>query len=73
MYCVFLTAIGFFPYFLGMTGIVSAIVVALCALYFTYTAIKLYITQTDKAALQVMFASFIYLPVVLIALVIDKI
>ncbi|MEY4926968.1 MAG: hypothetical protein RI894_1404 [Bacteroidota bacterium] len=73
LYCVFLTIVGAFPFFLGISGIVSMIVVAIVASYFTYTAIKLYQLQTDTAALKVMFASFIYLPVVQIALLLDKV
>ncbi len=73
LYCIFLLIVGMFPYFLNISGIVSLIVVALTALYFTYTAIQLYKLQTDKAALKVMFASFFYLPIVQLALLLDKI
>ena len=73
LYCVFLLAVGMFPYFLGISGMISMIIVALAAAYFTYTAVKLYQLQTDKAALAVMFASFFYLPIVQIALLLDKV
>jgi heme o synthase len=73
LYCVFLIIVSLFPYFLGMSGIVSTIIVMAACIYFLYTAIKLYQEETDKAALTVMFASFIYLPVSQIAFLLDKI
>jgi heme o synthase len=73
LYCVFLLIIGFFPYIFGVTGIISAIIIAAAASYFLYTALKLYRTQTDAAARAVMFASFYYLPIAMIALVLDKV
>jgi heme o synthase len=73
LYCVFLIIVSLFPYFLGMSGIVSTVVVMVACIYFLYTAIKLYQEGTDKAALTVMFASFIYLPVSQIAFLLDKI
>lgn len=73
LYCVFLIVVSLFPYFLGMSGIISTIIVMIACIYFLYTAIKLYQNQTDKAALTVMFASFIYLPVSQIAFLLDKI
>ncbi len=73
LYCIFLSIVGVFPFFLGISGIISMIVVAVAASYFTYASIKLYQEETDSAALKVMFASFIYLPVVQIALLLDKV
>ena len=72
LYCLFLVVTGIFPYLLGLTGLASMLVVGVAALYFTYTAVNLYKYQTDKAALSVMFASFFYLPIVQVALLIDK-
>jgi heme o synthase len=73
LYCVFLIIVSWFPYFIGMSGIVSSLIVFATCIYFLYTAIQLYKNETDKAALTVMFASFIYLPVSQIAFLLDKI
>jgi heme o synthase len=73
LYCVFLIIVSWFPYFIGMSGIISSLVVFATCIYFLYTAIQLYKNETDKAALTVMFASFIYLPVSQIAFLLDKI
>jgi heme o synthase len=73
LYCVFLIIVSWFPYFIGMSGITSSLIVFATCIYFLYTAIQLYKNETDKAALTVMFASFIYLPVSQIAFLLDKI
>jgi protoheme IX farnesyltransferase len=73
VYSLSLIPVGLLPYLFHISGIVSAIIVSLAGIAFTYYAIRLYKTCTDKAALQVMFASIIYLPVVMAALVLDKI
>ncbi len=56
--------IGVLPYIFGYTGIISLIVGILAGVLFSYIAIKFYITLDDKLARRLMFASFIYLPVI---------
>ena len=53
-------------------GIVSVIAVIVCGVIMLIPAIKLYQTLEDKWATKLMFSSFIYLPVILIAMIIDK-
>ncbi len=72
-YTFVLIPMGLLPYFLGVSGIISGIVSVLAALAFLYLAVKLYRSCTDKDAKVLMFASFLYLPVVLLAYVIDKV
>jgi len=72
-YLILLLITGMIPYFLGVSGIVSFIIIAITGLYFLKCGIQLAIDLTDKRAKAMMFASFIYVPVVLLALVIDKI
>ena len=57
---------------MGYTGVVSAVIVFVTGLLFLYQAIQLYRTCDTKKARSLMFGSFLYLPVVLIALLIDK-
>ena len=73
IYTFALIPIGLMPYFTGMTGIISAIAVTLMGFVFFAQSIKLLKTCSDDAAKKLMFGSFVYLPVVLIALVLDKI
>lgn len=73
IYTVFLLPLGFMPMMLGMTGIVSAMIALVCGALFLAQTFYLMKECTHKAALQIMFGSFIYLPVVQIAFVLDKI
>ena len=60
------------PYLLHVSGLVSAIIAVAASVAFLYFAIKLLRTCSDKDAKVLMFASFLYLPVVLLAFVFDK-
>lgn len=73
MYTVFLVPCGFVPYLLQMSGINSAMIAVLCGVLFLSQTFYLMSKPTDKAALLMMFGSFIYLPIVQIAFLMDKI
>jgi len=73
VYTILLIPAGFLPYFMGVTGPASVVVATILALGFVYYAIKLYQDISDDAAKKVMFYSFAYLPLVLLAFIIDKI
>jgi protoheme IX farnesyltransferase len=64
---------GLLPYYFGETSVYSAVLVTLSALFMVAYAVKLVQTKEDKMALKIMFASFVYLPVVQLALMFDKI
>lgn len=68
-----LIPIGWLPYKLGMTGINSAFVATLFGVLFLAQTFHLMRKCNDKTALQLMFGSFIYLPIVQIAFLLDKI
>lgn len=65
--------ISVLPYMINMSGIVSAVLLVLSSIGLTYFAAKLYKSLSIKDAKTLMFASIIYNPLVLIALLIDKI
>lgn len=73
IYSLCLIPLGLFPYMVGMTGKVSAIITTLCGVLFLMQNIYLMKKCSREAAMQLMFGSFVYLPVVQIALVFDKI
>ena len=73
IYTLFLIPIGWLPYYLGMTGINSAFVATVFGVLFLAQTFHLMRTCTDKTALQLMFGSFVYLPIVQIAFLIDKV
>ena len=73
IYSLVLLPVGVMPYFSGMSGVVSLFVVLVANLFMIGTCVRLYLDMTSQAARRVMFGSYIYLPVVLLALLIDKV
>jgi protoheme IX farnesyltransferase len=72
-YTVLLVPVSLLPLVLGISGRVSAGIALVCGILFTLLTVQLMRTQDRKAALRIMFASFLYLPIVQIALVLDKV
>ncbi len=72
IYSLFLLPVGALPYFVGMSGGVSFWIVLAANLVMVYQSIRLYREMEVQAARRVMFSSYIYLPVVLLALLADK-
>lgn len=60
-------------YILGYYNIIGLVALSIAAIVFLVPAIKHYSDPTDEKARKVMFASFFYLPVALIGLLIDSI
>lgn len=73
VYCISLLPISLLPFFFHITGIISSIVILIAGIFFLSKALKLYKTLKVEDAKALMFASFIYLPVVQIAMFLDKI
>jgi len=72
-FTICLLPIGLMPTFEGFTGIISGVVAIIGALMLSYFAFRLYITCENKDAKRLMFASFLYLPLVQFAYLFDKI
>jgi protoheme IX farnesyltransferase len=72
-YTVLLIPVSLLPLVLGISGRVSAGIALVCGVLFLLMTVQLMRTQDRKAALSIMFASFLYLPIVQIALVLDKV
>lgn len=73
IYALFLIPLGLLPAKFGMTGINSAIVATVCGVIFLMQTIYLMKECSVKSAKLMMFGSFFYLPIVQIALVLDKV
>jgi heme o synthase len=73
IYSLLLIPIGVVPYLIAMSGMVSLIIVTVANLLMVWQCVRLYRQMDVKAARRVMFSSYIYLPVVLFALLGDKI
>ena len=72
IYSLLLIPIGVVPYFLGMSGMVSLVIVALANIFMVWKCVQLYINMDVSSARRVMFSSYIYLPIVLLSLLADK-
>ena len=79
-YTLFLIPLGLLPAKFGLTGINSAIVATVCGVLFLAQTFKLIRdclpgseSESRKSALGIMFGSFVYLPVVQIAFLLDKV
>lgn len=73
IYTVFLVPLAFVPYMLQMTGINSAIIAVTTSALFLSQTFYLMMKPTDKSAKWMMFGSFLYLPILQIAYLFDKI
>ena len=72
LYSVLLIPIGVMPYIVGMSGMVSLIIVAVANLAMFWQCVRLFREMNVKAARRVMFGSYFYLPIVLLSLLADK-
>jgi protoheme IX farnesyltransferase len=72
IYSAVLVPVGTLPYLSGMSGVISFWIVLAANVYMVWLCIQLYRQMTVKAARKVMFGSYIYLAIVLMALLADK-
>ncbi|QEC67959.1 protoheme IX farnesyltransferase [Panacibacter ginsenosidivorans] len=72
-YAVMMIPVGILPFYFGLTGTVSMWIVIAANVFIVIQCVRLYIEMDVKAARRVMFSSYIYLPVVFLALLADKI
>lgn len=73
MYAMLLIPAGVAPYLLGLTGRFSALVAILIGGFYLYRAVMLYRKCDVPSARKLMFGSYIYLAVILLGLLFDKV
>lgn len=73
IYTLFLLPFGLLPAKFGLTGINSAIVATVCGVLFLAQTFRLMRDNSRVSALRIMYGSFLYLPIVQIAYLIDKV
>ena len=73
MYSVLMVPMGMLPNYFHFTGTISLWIVLFCNLFIVFQSVRLYNEMNAKAARRVMFSSYIYLPIVLLSLLADKI
>lgn len=71
VYSLALIPFSLLPWIMDMTGTVSFIIAMIIGLWFFYLSWKLFMTCDDKDARKLMFASFIYLPIIQFVYVFD--
>lgn len=72
MYSVLMIPMGILPYYFGISGTISLWVVLAANLGMVVQSIRLYREMNVTAARRVMFSSYIYLPIVLLAILANK-
>jgi protoheme IX farnesyltransferase len=72
IYSLLLIPVGVIPYFIGLSGTISLGIVAIANVFMVWRCVQLYRNMDVPSARRVMFSSYIYLPVVLLALLADK-
>lgn len=73
IYTLVLLPLGLLPAVFGLTGIHSAFIVTICGVLFLAQTFLLMKTVSHNSAKGIMFGSFLYLPIVQIALLLDKV
>jgi heme o synthase len=79
IYSLLLLPVTLIPYYTGMceyesiAGIIGLVLIVLANAFMIMRSVKLYQTMEVAAARRVMFGSYIYLPVVLLALLMSKV
>lgn len=73
IYTLFLIPLGLLPAKFGLTGINSAIIATVCGVLFLSQTFWLMKDGSRKAALKIMYGSFLYLPIVQVAYLLDKV
>lgn len=73
MYSVLMIPVGLLPFYFGLTGTLSMWIVLFANIFMIVQSVRLYSEMSVKSARRVMFSSYIYLPIVLLALLADKI
>jgi protoheme IX farnesyltransferase len=72
IYTLCLIPMGMLPAFFGITGVKSAIIATTCGVVFFAMSFSLMRSGDKRSARMIMFGSFLYLPIVQIAYLLDK-
>jgi heme o synthase len=73
IYSFLMVPVGFLPWYFNVSGQISLYIVLLANIFMIIQSFRLYSDMNTAAARRVMFSSYIYLPVVLLALLFDKV
>ncbi len=68
IYSALMIPMGFLPYYTGISGITSMWILLGCNVWMVYVSVLLFVRMDAKSARRVMFSSYFYLMIVLLAL-----
>jgi protoheme IX farnesyltransferase len=72
IYSILMIPFGLLPYYMGIAGVVSVWILLICNLWMLGVSILLFLKMDQKSARWVMFSSYFYLMIVLLALFMDR-
>ena len=72
LYTLFVIPVGMLPWVFGIVGPLAMMVAVICGVVMLIPAVRLVLSQDKADARKLMFASFLYLPVVQLAYVLDR-
>jgi protoheme IX farnesyltransferase len=72
IYSALMVPVGLLPYLTKMSGVISMWILLACNLGMVYVSVLLFVQMDAKAARRVMFSSYFYLMIVLLALFANK-
>jgi heme o synthase len=73
IYSALMIPVGLLPHYIGISGLVSMWILLACNLYMVFASVLLLVKMDAKSARRVMFSSYFYLMIVLLALFADRI
>jgi protoheme IX farnesyltransferase len=73
IYSALMIPMGLLPYYTGISGMVSMWILLACNLWMVYVSILLFMRMDPKSARRVMFSSYFYLMIVLLALFANRV
>lgn len=73
IYSILMIPFGLLPYYMGIAGLVSMWILLVCNLWMVFVSLVLFLKMDQKSARWVMFSSYFYLMVVLLALFVDRV
>ncbi|MDZ4838896.1 MAG: heme o synthase [Bacteroidota bacterium] len=72
LFSFLLIPVSFLPYFLGIGHLATAFVIMACSIVFSWLSYQLYEEKTNKEAKRLMFGSIMYLPIIFLIMLVDK-
>ena len=73
IYSMLMIPVGMLPYYFKISGVTSMWILLVCNLWMVFVSVMLFIKMDVAAARKVMFSSYFYLMIVLLALLFDKV